>query len=338
MIYLRTHTEVARFDPNGWRDVPWDYGEERSSLAGAKIDAHSVIVLPAEKPVTFHQNGMWINPKGHLSISCTSYMIEYKKNISENAGLPKTKGAGGKYLPQLYPGRARWNEIHVWDKHGKIIYEDALPGLHIHEGLAIDKNDNLYAMASANRTGYFNPLMGTLIKAAPKKAMLYTDGTELQMSGDAKPKRPQEMKSTWIDKNEWLYGGVGFMGQNFPAPTTCDCCRTRFTLDLFDRSFAPEVGHHSVAVLDTSGNLILRIGQYGNESDGKPLVPNPLIKNPPSIGGDEVAIFYGAYLATDSDKRLFIADIGNSRITSVKLGYFLDEKIKLKDLNVESKK
>jgi hypothetical protein len=128
------------------------------------------------------------------------------------------------------------------------------------------------------------------------------------------------------------------MGQNFPAPTTCDCCRTRFTLDLFDRSFAPEVGHHSVAVLDTSGNLILRIGQYGNESDGKPLVPNPLIKNPPSIGGDEVAIFYNAFLATDTDRRLFLADIGNSRITSVKLGYIAEEKVNLKDIASEEKK
>lgn len=337
MIYLRTHTEVARFDPNGWRDVPWDYGEERSALAGTKIDANSVLVLPAEKPVTFHQNGMWINPKGHLTISCTNYMVEYKKNIEGNAGLPKSKGVKGKYLPQLYAGRARWNEIHIWDKHGKIIYEDAFPGLHIHEGLAIDKNDNLYAMASAYRTGYFNQLTGTLIKASPKKAIIYTDGTELQLSSEAKPKRPQDMRNSWIEKNDWLYGGVGFMGQNFPAPTTCDCCRTRFTLDLFDRPFAPEIGHHSVAVLDTNGNLILRIGQYGNESDGKPLVPNPLIKNPTSIGGDEVAIFYNAYLATDTDKRLFLADIGNSRITSVKLDYHANEIVSLKEVASEQK-
>lgn len=338
LIYIRTHTEVARFDPNGWRDVPWDYGEERDSLAGTKIEAHSVLVLPAEKPVTFHQNGMWINAKGHLSVSCTNYRVPFKKPIEGNVGLPANKGADKKYLPQMYPGRTRWNEIHVWDKHGKMIFEDAIPGLHIHEGLAIDKNDNLFVMASVNRTGYFNPLMGTLIKAVPKQAKIYTEGAEIPMSEDNKPKRLHDMKNTWIEKNEWLYGGVGFMGQNFSAPINCDCCRTRFTLDLFGRSFAPEVGHHSVAVLDTNGNLITRIGQYGNEMDGKPLVPHPNLKNAPSIGGDEVALFYGAYLATDSDRRLFIADSGNNRIVSVKLGYFIDEKLLLKDIINREKK
>ena len=43
--------------------------------------------------------------------------------------------------------------------------------------------------------------------------------------------------------------------------------------------------------------------------------------NPVSIGGDEVALFHAAYVATTTDKKLFIADAGNARILSVKLGY-----------------
>ncbi|PCJ61849.1 MAG: hypothetical protein COA79_06020 [Planctomycetota bacterium] len=330
LIYLRTHKEVARYNPKNWKDIPWDYGEERKYLAGTKVDSPSILILPATKPVTFHQNGMWINPKRHLSVSCTNYRIKRKKR--KVTGLTKIPGGhNDKYIPQIYAGRARWNEIHVWDKRGKILFKDALPGLNIHEGLAIDKNDNLYAMASKNRTGYFNPITGTLLKVVPKKAKIYTEGTEIKMEDNAKPKRTKDMKGSWIENGEWIYGGVGFMGQNFPAPTKCDCCRTRFTLDLFDRSFAPEVGHHSVAVLDTNGNLILRIGQYGNENDGIPLVPHPSLSNPKSIGGDEVALFYGAYLATDTDRRLFIADIGNARIVSVKLDYHLDFNLSLKE-------
>jgi hypothetical protein len=87
------------------------------------------------------------------------------------------------------------------------------------------------------------------------------------------------------------------------------------------RSFAPEISHFSVAVLDSNGNLILRVGQYGNIEDGVPLVKEGGPKAPVSIGGDEVALMHAAYLATHSDKRLFIADAGNSRILSVKLGY-----------------
>jgi hypothetical protein len=48
--------------------------------------------------------------------------------------------------------------------------------------------------------------------------------------------------------------------------------------------------------------------------------------------GDEVALMFGAYLATHTDRRLFIADAGNSRIVSVKLGYHAEQRVALKDV------
>jgi len=53
----------------------------------------------------------------------------------------------------------------------------------------------------------------------------------------------------------------------------CACWFSRFSLDLFARSIAPEPDQFRVAVVDSAGNLILRIGQYGNVDDGKPLIP-----------------------------------------------------------------
>ena len=47
----------------------------------------------------------------------------------------------------------------------------------------------------------------------------------------------------------------------------------------------------------------------------------------PAIGGDEVALFHACYLATHSDRRLFIADAGNARIVSVKLNYHATERV-----------
>ena len=32
LAYLRTDTEVVRYDPVNWREVPWDYGEERQNV------------------------------------------------------------------------------------------------------------------------------------------------------------------------------------------------------------------------------------------------------------------------------------------------------------------
>ena len=132
--------------------------------------------------------------------------------------------------------------------------------------------------------------------------------------------------SGWVQGAEWFYGAVGF---SFPGG--CICVNSRFDLDYFNRSFAPEFLTYSVPVLDSNGNLILRIGQYGNVQDGKPLIAAGGPKATRSVGGDEVALFYANYVATDTDKRVFIADQGNARIVSVKLGYHTEARIALKD-------
>ena len=85
-----------------------------------------------------------------------------------------------------------------------------------------------------------------------------------------------------------------------------------------------------MVILDSNGNLILRVGRYGNTNDGKPLIPCKEVPHSVSIGGDEVALMHGAYLATHTDKRLFIADPGNGRILSVKLGYHKEVRMPLK--------
>jgi D-serine deaminase-like pyridoxal phosphate-dependent protein len=80
-----------------------------------------------------------------------------------------------------------------------------------------------------------------------------------------------------------------------------------------------------VAVLDANGNLITRVGTYGNVDSGGPDSKVPL-------AGDGVGLFYAPYVATHTDRRLFIADPGNARILSVKLGYHAEEKILLKNV------
>ena len=80
-------------------------------------------------------------------------------------------------------------------------------------------------------------------------------------------------------------------------------------------------------LLDTLATL----PQYGNVDDGVPLVPDPRMPTPRSIGGDELALFHPAYLAVHTDRRLFINDPGNDRLVSVKLGYHVEERVKLVD-------
>ena len=202
-------------------------------------------------------------------------------------------------------------------------------------------------------------LVGTLVKFTVNKAKVLSASDRAQVPLKQIPDRsPDVVKGhlarAWMEGAEWFYGGVGFAGKNSArAGGGCDCHNARFAFDYFARSFVPEIDHYSVAVLDAAGNLILRIGRYGNVDDGAPLMaeralrkgvgdpsersPTPSEKTriPRSIGGDEVALFYAPYVATHTDRRLFIADPGNARIVSVRLGYHATARVNLKDVKDE---
>ncbi len=166
------------------------------------------------------------------------------------------------------------------------------------------------------------------------KTISDSDRNPVRLSQSDAPNRPPDLENlpgnAWVTGGEWLYGGVGWHGKN--TGTGCGCSNTRFALDFFGRSLAPEMDRYSVAVLDPNANLILRIGPYGNVDDGRPLVPDGGPPKTRSIGGDEVALMDAGYLATKTDHRLFIADIGNFRLLSVQLGYNASVSVPLKDV------
>jgi hypothetical protein len=74
------------------------------------------------------------------------------------------------------------------------------------------------------------------------------------------------------------------------------------------------------------------VGRYGNVEDGVPLIPEGGPTKPWSHGGDEVALYHAPYVATHTERCLFVADPGNTRILSVKLGYHETESIALSDV------
>ena len=279
--YLRTHTIVGRYESATWREVPWDYGEERSkvctSSSGDRREAPllSGLVLPASS--SWHHGGMFVDLKGNLA-------------------------------------------------------DDTY-------GVGLDEHGDLYMLAAATRVLdgklHFNDMTGTLLKVKPKKSKIISASEKVAVPVPVaeRPNRPFELSNAtqgqaWIEQPEWLYGGVGWCGKN--RGIGCACTNCRFAFDYFARSFAPEIDRYSVAVLDSAGNLIVRVGKYGNADSAGPQSKAPL-------GGDEVGLVFGAYLATHTDRRLFIADPGNARILSVKLGYHAEEKVALKSVPDEGK-
>src|SRR6185295_2604864 len=96
----------------------------------------------------YHQGGMWVSPMGHLAVHCFNSEAAQKAEFGNG---PNNWVTNKPYTPQLFPGRLRLAEIHVWDRHGKLIREDAVPGLGTCDGLGIDRDDNIYAMFRAPR-------------------------------------------------------------------------------------------------------------------------------------------------------------------------------------------
>ncbi|PCJ56158.1 MAG: hypothetical protein COA79_19675 [Planctomycetota bacterium] len=356
LIYLRTGKEVGRYDLNSWKEVPWDYGVERSKVtfeSGSNARAANLISAmtpPGHRAYSWwHLGGMAISAKGNLVIHTAGGANATTAKPSLHAKRKYKAAEENEDLNQLgakmYPGRYLWGLMYVYDKHGNFVVKDAAPGVGMVDGLFIDSKDNIYTMVSGRRlfkgksydAKLTDDLSETIVKfKAGKIKFLSKDAKTVKLSPSSYPKRPPEIQggtmggNIWAEGAQWLYGGVGFAGKNGSwSGGGCCCWNSRFVLDYFARSFVPELRHFSVAVLDTNGNLILRIGRYGNVDEGKPIIQAGGPKNTTSIGGDEVSLFHGAYLATDTDKRLFIADDGNSRILSVKLDYHTNEIIKL---------
>jgi DNA-binding beta-propeller fold protein YncE len=355
LIYLRNTDNIVRYDFNTFREVPFDYGEERRAvgrdggIGGRDAPAIAALPLPSKSPVCYHQGGINVNAKGRIIASCayrfvgisgTDDMGRYKVN--------KAPADGGKaYEPRIYPGRISNSTtpcIHVWDKHGKLLYEDAVPGVAQVDGVGIDRDDNVYFMHTPSRMldgkPYFNEMSETLTKVRPGKCKVISKnpGAPVPLPEGEAPKRKLDLYAGgvgqgWVDGAEWMYGGVGYAGFNSShAGGGCACWFSRWALDYFARSVVPEPQLFGVAVLDSAGNLITRIGRYGNADDGKPLVTHPEMKSPAPLGGDEIGLFYACYTSTHTDRRIFISDVGNGRILSVKLGYHTEERMALKDV------
>ena len=336
LIYMRTQNMLGRYEMKTWKEVPFDYGEERSSvgkdggIGGTSAPLVSGINLPAKGPVCYHQGGLSVNIKGDIAVACHYRTNEVKNEKSVGNKIAYTS----EYRPMQYPGRLESGTslcVHIWDKLGKLKSEDIVKGAPQTDGIFIDKDDNIFMLATPSRQIEGKPIddgmSSTLIKFknGSKGKFLTKEGSvPTPLNPTEFPKRPLDIAGQWVENAEWLYGGVGFAGFSAnKAGGGCACWFVRFKLDYFGRSFVPAPMLYEVAVLDSEGNLILKIGKYGNEdSKGK--------NSKEPLGGDEVGLFHPCFVATHTDRRLFISDIGNENIMSVKLKYAVDEIVLLK--------
>jgi hypothetical protein len=124
---------------------------------------------------------------------------------------------------------------------------------------------------------------------------------------------PETQNVAWVEGAHWIYAGLSPM-----VPSGCTCPSVRPCLDWFKRSFVPEAYCHTIAVLDTNGNLVLRIGSYGNWDSGHG--PRSKIPVPDGIG-----LTLPRFLSA-TDNYLAFDDWGE-RLAVLKLNYHAQETV-----------
>jgi len=344
--YFRTDSVVMRYDLRSWREVPFDYGMELSPVTHYGLKPTKGISVPYFKGgrgASGKMFGMGVNAKGDVAVSFYSTDVSSVEMAADNnpeINRPdvsvSAKGVRP-WIPRIYPGRSTYAFIHIWDKHGKLKFEDALPGLGEMSDFKIDNDDNLYMISNMALPQYLkahpDKFINTLVKMPAGKGRILTDGKAAPIALDAAGLRrsPDAIGlsgyrgNVWLENAEWMLGGLGANARDLSA-RACHCeANSGIALDYFGRSFVPAIHRYEVVVVDPAGNMILRIGRYGNVEDGVPLVKDGGPANIRGIGGDEVSLVSPKWLAVHSDKRLFVSDRGNYRVVSVKLGYHAEE-------------
>jgi len=348
-LYMRTKYHCVRYEVSesgALREKPFKHGRP---VKLGRVSYGSVLSPPAIVGANFGAQGLGISPQGH---------VVFAEGFARgHPALKKTKGVRRgnffhthvkEYRLPVFPGRYGDTVVWIYDNDGKLVCDDGFKGAGWMAGTKMDRDGYVYT--SMMGRPLFNGKAGspmvnwvscTLMKFKPGEPRLFWDRGQPPLATGSKPKRPREFSSdlrspgAWLEGVEWLVPEVGLSG-NKSSPHGqgdhgCICQKeSRFDLDLYARSFCSEVPQYRIGVFDSNGNRMSSVGRLGNVDDGLPLAKGDRVPNPRSIGGDEVAIAHCLHVAVDTDKRLFISDIGNACIRSVKLDYHVSETVKVR--------
>jgi hypothetical protein len=354
LMYLRTLKYVARFNPDKFpvtgpfvvdadSELPFDYGQQLYTFNRKGEDAaklQGVIAMPwAQGGPNGYNNGLAVSTRGDVLMLTENYQdmaLEWAQ--SSKRGSSEARGGvgatlfrlqddqkGEQFRPALYPGRiSNSNLICRWDSKGRLVDRDALPGLPLGTfGLRTDMADNPILGVGYNQNVDGQPhLGGCLAKFTARGARLYGErgGT---VKWDDFPERPADFFGNgrvWAKNMFWSVPGLDQMSLGDGHPLAghygCGCFHCRFDTDPYGRTFMPRAYAYHVQVVDSNGNRVCEIGRYGNAD-------KPAMKP----GDTDIGFGLCSYLATVSDKWLYIADDANVRIVRIKLGYQTEKRV-----------
>lgn len=264
------------------------------------------------------QTGLHVSPNGIIATSIHEVSATWVREHNLPLALsrdPGTKEAGGV---------TRTDYALVWSSDGDLLSASAVDGHRGGQGIAMDRDGNLYLMEggvlpagqkSFDGVDYSPPNMsvGTLIKYRGQGGK-YPLG-KISWTKEAAPAEAVKLSGGYATGALWAYGGT----TETPAGG-CPCNHQRFDMDYWARLWVPSTAIFSVVVLDSNGNRIARLGRYGNRDDGEADL---------KANGSGLR-FVWPKLVTVSDAALYVADTGDSRIVRATIGYAVEETVELK--------
>ena len=329
LVYMRLahypgHKWLVRYDPERRRYVPFPEAESARSEArpgGIKDDFPLGPYVPHGGSRRSYQDQWAVAPNGDIYVLAgpTPEQIAALEKSSlprPSEGAVKTSrllqvfSPGGQRralsaLPGLGSGVAEMTCLQVRVARGGAVY---LAGMFRPVGQAIP--DGLAPDARCLPTFW-----GTLIKLdsafdrfpVGRIAGLWEEKLEATPTHNSGGWRIDQGRPIRIDNMLWHYPGI--------APVVhegCTCAGSSFDLDGFERVWVPAVQTCSVNVLDANGNLVMRVGKYGNTDSG----------------GPEPAFIFPRYVTT-TDEAAYVEDEENHRIVRLRIRYHAEVRLPL---------
>lgn len=329
--YVRDGNKVTRFDPDTGKPVAFDYGAGDKGVLDYRFSSDDGIgfgVSPSGK-IIYHDR--W-PPVPGLVKTHEQFHVANLESMKIPAYMRQPTWAGGKStslkgydMRKFFPGQIYLGSgaLLIYDESGQMVNNDAVGGLpRIASGVRMDAQGNIYVGVPLAKMVDGKPLPGhSVVKFPPTGGRFMVSGDGVPIPLTEPPNRPADFlplcspnpehddkgpkgqvgygDKCWGEDMCWSVGGY------FPFNNTkCVCLNGRFDLDFFARSFIPESYRNSVTVVDTNGNFILRLGQYGNQDDR----------------GPDICMGHCRYVAVN-DNALFLNDVLNKRILMVALKY-----------------
>jgi hypothetical protein len=355
LVYARLGGEgyaVARYNPDDGKVVDFPKGTETHHFSLGGRDAGRKIVFRGQPTKgldimalgggrTF-QDGFGVAPNGDVWVILAEAHPDIIPELKKIGQGERLKGGGGRLIEVDF--------LQVWGPDGALKCISALPGVQTGQGIRVARNGNVYVGINFHPTGQAVPdgidpkspcnnNWGTLFRfdnAFDKFPIGYVNGPSEGKPVGAPTHSGHSGRNYAVEGLRWQYGGIS------PATLSgCICGNSRFDLDGFDRAFVPAMQTFSINVLDANGNLVTRIGSYGNaDSRGadspvvdpktghlRPKRPtDPADLKPPKELADRVGFRWVPYVGA-SDEAIYTYDWCARQVQRLKLGYAAEETV-----------